>query len=110
MTQELLASVLGVRREGVTEREDGRCGRSRQFGEPEEFRAELSLRHGRLRQRPRGAQGRLHPVRALVFHGPGDLRLEEVPRPEPQEEGDVLVLSPDSQFFKYMQQPGGAGR
>jgi L-iditol 2-dehydrogenase len=30
-------------------------------------------------------------VRALVFHGPGDLRLEEVPRPEPQEEGDVLV-------------------
>jgi L-iditol 2-dehydrogenase len=30
-------------------------------------------------------------VRALVFHGPGDLRLEDVPRPEPQAEGDVLV-------------------
>jgi L-iditol 2-dehydrogenase len=29
-------------------------------------------------------------VRALRFHGPGDLRLEEVPRPEPGE-GDVLV-------------------
>jgi L-iditol 2-dehydrogenase len=29
-------------------------------------------------------------VRALRFHGPGDLRLEEVPRPEPAE-GDVLV-------------------
>jgi L-iditol 2-dehydrogenase len=29
-------------------------------------------------------------VRALVFHGPGDVRLEEVPRPEP-EHGDVLV-------------------
>ena len=30
-------------------------------------------------------------MRALVFHGPGDLRLEEVPRPEPAGEGDVLV-------------------
>jgi L-iditol 2-dehydrogenase len=30
-------------------------------------------------------------VRALVFHGPGDVRLEEVPRPEPCEAGDVLV-------------------
>jgi len=29
-------------------------------------------------------------VRALRFHGPGDLRLEDVPRPEPAE-GDVLV-------------------
>jgi L-iditol 2-dehydrogenase len=29
-------------------------------------------------------------VRALVFHGPGDLRLEEVPDPEPGP-GDVLV-------------------
>jgi L-iditol 2-dehydrogenase len=29
-------------------------------------------------------------VRALIFHGPGDLRLEEVPRPEPGP-GDVLV-------------------
>jgi L-iditol 2-dehydrogenase len=30
-------------------------------------------------------------VRALIFHGPGDVRLEDVPRPEPHEEGDVLV-------------------
>ena len=30
-------------------------------------------------------------VRALIFHGPGDLRLEDVPRPEPQADGDVLV-------------------
>jgi L-iditol 2-dehydrogenase len=29
-------------------------------------------------------------VRALLFHGPGDLRLEDVPRPEPGP-GDVLV-------------------
>jgi L-iditol 2-dehydrogenase len=29
-------------------------------------------------------------VRALLYHGPGDLRVEEVPRPEP-EPGDVLV-------------------
>ena len=29
-------------------------------------------------------------MRALVFHGPGDVRLEELPRPEPQP-GDVLV-------------------
>src|SRR5581483_12218054 len=29
-------------------------------------------------------------VRALLFHGPGDLRLEEVPRPEPGP-GEVLV-------------------
>ena len=29
-------------------------------------------------------------MRALRFHGPGDLRLEEVPQPEPAE-GDVLV-------------------
>jgi L-iditol 2-dehydrogenase len=30
-------------------------------------------------------------MRALIFHGPGDLRLEDVPRPEPQAEGDMLV-------------------
>jgi L-iditol 2-dehydrogenase len=30
-------------------------------------------------------------VRALIFHGPGDVRLEDVPRPEPREDGDVLV-------------------
>jgi len=30
-------------------------------------------------------------MRALIFHGPGDLRLEEVPRPKPEAEGDVLV-------------------
>lgn len=30
-------------------------------------------------------------MRALVFHGPGDLRVEDVPRPEPQADGDVLV-------------------
>ncbi len=30
-------------------------------------------------------------MRALVFHGPGDLRLEEVPRPERFEEGDILL-------------------
>jgi L-iditol 2-dehydrogenase len=29
-------------------------------------------------------------VKAIRFHGPGDLRLEDVPRPQP-EEGDVLV-------------------
>ena len=29
-------------------------------------------------------------MRALIFHGPGDVRLEEVPRPEPGP-GDVLV-------------------
>ena len=29
-------------------------------------------------------------MRALRFHGPGDVRLEDVPRPEPQP-GDVLV-------------------
>jgi L-iditol 2-dehydrogenase len=29
-------------------------------------------------------------VRALLYHGPGDLRVEEVPRPEPRP-GDVLV-------------------
>ncbi len=30
-------------------------------------------------------------MRALIFHGPGDLRLEDVPRPEPGGPGDVLV-------------------
>ena len=31
-------------------------------------------------------------MRAVVFHGPGDLRVEEVARPEPREgSGDVLV-------------------
>ncbi|MEP6892248.1 MAG: alcohol dehydrogenase catalytic domain-containing protein [Gaiellaceae bacterium] len=30
-------------------------------------------------------------MKALVFHGPGDVRLEDVPRPEPREPGDVLV-------------------
>ena len=50
------------------------------------------------RDRPEPDGDRLQPVvraglsmRALVFHGPGDLRLEEVPRPEPQADGDVLV-------------------
>src|SRR5690242_2828433 len=30
-------------------------------------------------------------MKALIFHGPGDLRLEDVPRPEPTMPGDVLV-------------------
>ena len=30
-------------------------------------------------------------MRTLVFHGPGELRLEEVPRPEAEVAGDVLV-------------------
>ena len=30
-------------------------------------------------------------MRALIFHGPGDVRVEDVPRPEPQADGDVLV-------------------
>jgi L-iditol 2-dehydrogenase len=30
-------------------------------------------------------------VKALVFHGPGDVRLEDVPKPELHEDGDVLV-------------------
>lgn len=30
-------------------------------------------------------------MRALVFHGPGDVRVEDVPTPAPAEEGDVLV-------------------
>ena len=30
-------------------------------------------------------------MKGLVFHGPGDLRLEEIPRPEPVSEGDVVV-------------------
>ena len=30
-------------------------------------------------------------MRALIFHGPGDLRLEDVPRPEVVDDGDVVV-------------------
>ncbi len=30
-------------------------------------------------------------MKALIFHGPGDLRLEDVPRPEPRATGDVVV-------------------
>ena len=30
-------------------------------------------------------------MKALIFHGPGDLRLEDVPRPEVVDDGDVLV-------------------
>ncbi len=30
-------------------------------------------------------------MKALVFYGSGDLRLEDVPKPEPREDGDVLV-------------------
>jgi L-iditol 2-dehydrogenase len=30
-------------------------------------------------------------VRALIFHGPGDARVEDVPVPEPRDEGDVVV-------------------
>ena len=38
----------------------------------------------------RGAEGRLHAVKAALLYAPGDLRVEEVPRPEPGP-GDVLV-------------------
>ena len=30
-------------------------------------------------------------MKALLFHGPGDVRLEEIPKPEPMEDGDILV-------------------
>ena len=30
-------------------------------------------------------------MKALVFHGPGDVRLEDVPKPKLREDGDVLV-------------------
>lgn len=30
-------------------------------------------------------------MKALILHGPGDLRLEDVPRPAPQSDGDLLV-------------------
>src|SRR4051794_41943852 len=30
-------------------------------------------------------------MKALIFHGPGDLRLEDVPRPESAADGGVLV-------------------
>ena len=46
----------------------------------------LEARPGRLKPRPLRRR-----VRALIFHGPGDLRLEDVPRPEPDAAGDVLV-------------------
>src|SRR4029079_11021286 len=49
----------------------------------------LRRRAGRLPE-PRSLEGRLPPVKALLFHGPGDLRLEDVPKPEPGP-GDVLV-------------------
>src|SRR5205085_12382701 len=38
----------------------------------------------------RGAQGRLHAMRALRWHGPGDVRVEEVDDPVPAT-GEVLV-------------------
>src|SRR6185503_8207477 len=39
---------------------------------------------------PRRAEGRLHAVRALRLHAPGDLRLEDVPEPSPGD-GDVVL-------------------
>src|SRR5947199_4124281 len=39
---------------------------------------------------PRGAQGVRDAVRAMVFHGPGDLRAEELPVPEP-ETGELVL-------------------
>src|SRR4029079_18140104 len=39
---------------------------------------------------PRGAEARLRTVRAARFHGPGDVRIEDVPDPRPGP-GDVLV-------------------
>ncbi len=46
------------------------------------------------RRRPvsarRRAEGRVHAVRAALLYGSGDLRVEELPRPEPGP-GDVLV-------------------
>src|SRR5438093_422514 len=43
---------------------------------------------------PRGAQGVRDAMRAMVFHGPGDLRAEELPVPEP--ETGELVLRVDA--------------
>ena len=43
-----------------------------------------------LYRRGDGAEGRLHAVKAARLYAPGDLRVEEVPRPEPGP-GDVLV-------------------
>ena len=40
--------------------------------------------------RRRGAEGRVRPVRALRWYAPGDVRVDEVPDPEPGP-GDVLV-------------------
>ena len=64
-----------VEQYGGTGRRLERCERRQPFAEPGSA--------GRERKAARG-------VRALRFHGPGDLRLEEVPRPEPGP-GDVLV-------------------
>ena len=53
--------------------------------------AARALRRGPRALPPtRRAEGRLHPVRALRLHGPGDLRLEDVPDPVPGD-GDVLL-------------------
>src|SRR5262249_37054231 len=47
-------------------------------------------RRARRLPEPGGDESRLQPVKALRFHGPRDLRLEEVPKPEPGP-GEVLV-------------------
>ena len=75
---------------------------------------------GALRRRARplplrpGVEGRLHAVRALRFYGPGDLRLEEVPPPEPGP-GDVLVqvevaLTDGTDLKAFRPRPSGAAR
>ena len=58
------------------------------------FAAERYPRRPRARphalRHPARRSSRMRTMRALIFHGPGDLRLEDVPEPSPAE-GEVLV-------------------
>src|SRR6185437_15030222 len=54
------------------------------------FAARAVRRRRRALPSRRRTQGRVHAVKAALLYAPGDLRIEEMPRPEPGP-GDVLV-------------------
>ena len=60
-----------------------RCSPSSTLPEPVVLPLERFAEGLELFRPARGAEGRLRAVRALRFYGPGDLRIEDVPDPEP---------------------------
>ena len=88
--KELTRRRLALRRRPPTSATRSSCCPPLELPRPLVAAARALRRGARRLPLRRGAEGRLHAVRAARFHAPGDVRLEEVPDPKPGP-GDVLV-------------------